>query len=67
MIKRLICKLTGGHRFQGCPDTFIDKDEIVHYRHTCIKCGKMCEYCVPWINVYRVGGRVDFSKEDSND
>ena len=55
MIKRLICKLTGGHRFKGEPYTFIDKYEIVHYQHTCIKCGKMCEYEVPWVCVWHVG------------
>lgn len=54
MIKQLYCKLTRGHRFHGAPETFIDEHQIVHYRHTCIKCGKVCEWTVPWICVWRL-------------
>lgn len=66
MLKRIFCKLTGGHRFHGVPETFIDKHEMVHYRHTCIKCGKTCEWIVPWINVWRAGSCVDFDKEEKS-
>lgn len=55
MLKRILCKLTGGHRFHGAPDTFIDKRKtvvIVYYRQTCIKCGKLCEWTVPWIKLW---------------
>lgn len=55
MLKKILCKLTGGHRFQGCPVTFIDKNEMVHYQHTCIKCGAIVEYCVPWTSVWYAG------------
>lgn len=64
MFKKLYCRLTGGHRFHGAPETFIDKKEMVHYRHTCIKCGELREWTVPWINVWRVGGCVDLNKEE---
>lgn len=59
-MNRLFCKLTGGHRFQGAPDTFIDEHEMVHYRHSCTKCGKICEWIVPWISVWHsIGPEIE--------
>ena len=61
MLKQLYCKLTRGHRFHGAPETFIDKNEMVHYIHVCYKCGKVCEWTVPWICLWR-SGAVDLNE-----
>lgn len=56
-MNRLFCTLTGGCKFQGAPDTFIDKHYMVHYRHTCIKCGKVYEWIIPWTSIWHSLGK----------
>ncbi len=62
-MNKLFCKLTGGHRFKGEPATFIDKNEIVHFYHKCIKCGSIEEFTVPWICLWRAGNAENLKKE----
>ena len=46
-MNKIMCKLSGGHRYKSLDLEIISEDDIYIFRHKCCKCGNVKEWVVP--------------------